>query len=285
MVILPKNHPFMDENIVSDIMSFYRMSEKQNSGFYKIDGCPYTEYAFKGFEFADKLLVNTPFLLWSGPTLKLTDERNSDRIYVNLTLEPEKGLPFYETAILFNPDNNYSFVKKKQRYDIEKSVKESYVRISPYEPAHNRKIIQLLKQNLSSKGMPEKMLPDNLLAYILSSHKFRKVCCTDREHNLVGIGITLENDNYICLWLAAFEQDTLKANKTSYVLYDHLIKESVSRKIGVLDFGRGISQFKKKFGFKPYAVNLDFSTADTEISTQLKQYIINRQKYREYNNG
>ncbi|QUJ67502.1 hypothetical protein KDD30_15985 [Photobacterium sp. GJ3] len=104
----------MDENVVSDIMSFYRMSEKQNCGFYKINGCPYTEYAFKGFEFADKLLVNTPFLLWSGPTLKLTDERNSDRIFVNLTLEPERGLPFYETAILINPDANYSFVKKNK---------------------------------------------------------------------------------------------------------------------------------------------------------------------------
>ncbi|EKO3932248.1 GNAT family N-acetyltransferase [Vibrio fluvialis] len=259
-------------------MSFYKMSEKQNSGFYKINGCPYTEYAFKGFEFADRLLVNTPFLLWSGPTLKLTDERNSDRIFVNLTLEPERGLPFYETAILINPDANYSFVNKKQRYDIKKAVKESYVRISPYETAYDQKIVQLLKQNLISKGMPEQMLPDNLLKHILSSKKIKKVCCTDHGGDLVGIGITLENDNYICLWLAAFEQDTLKTNKTSYVLYDHLIKESVSRKVGVLDFGRGISQFKKKFGFKSYTVNLDFSTANSEINTQLKQYIINRQK-------
>ncbi|MFS1446538.1 GNAT family N-acetyltransferase [Vibrio lentus] len=275
---LSNNHPFMDENVVSDIMSFYRMSEKQNSGFYKINGCPYTEYAFKGFEFADKLLVNTPFLLWSGPTLKLTDERNSDRIFVNLTLEPERGLPFYETAILINPDANYSFVNKKQRYDIKKAVKESYVRISSYKPAYDKKIVQLLKLNLSRKGMPEQMLPDNLLKYILSSKKFKKVCCTDNDGDLVGIGITLENENYICLWLAAFEQDTLKTSKTSYVLYDHLIKESVSRKVSVLDFGRGISQFKKKFGFKAHTVNLDFSTANRKIKAQLKQYIINRQK-------
>ncbi|MCG9785466.1 GNAT family N-acetyltransferase [Vibrio brasiliensis] len=268
----------MDENVVSDIMSFYKMSEKQNSGFYKIDGCPYTEYAFNGFEYADKLLVNTPFLLWSGPTLKLTDELDNDRIYVNLTLEHERGLPFYETAMLINPDDNYSFVSKKQRYDIKKAVKESCVRISPYEPVYDEKIVELLEQNLINKGMPEQMLPRNLLKFILSSQKFKKVCCTDSEQKLVGIGITLENDNYICLWLAAFEQDTLKVNRTSYVLYDYLIKDSISRKVSVLDFGRGISQFKKKFGFKPYTVNLDFLASNTEVNTQFKNFVIKRQK-------